>query len=159
MKLISLTAIAAVLLLFPKPTFAQAVDTVIALNELVSDEPIPAGDDRVIGVLIPRGATKVQFQIKAAKKTKLDIDVRLVLPDGTDIEAAAMAVQLKAKVKITSKGAKIVIPVLDQTGLYKLVMRSDKAEARPFQTWVTREVLPAVRKDGVYLSLARSWCV
>ncbi len=30
-------------------------------------------------------------------------------------------------------------------------MRSDKHRARPFQDWVTREVLPAVRKDGAYL--------
>ena len=29
-----------------------------------------------------------------------------------------------------------------QSGLYKLIMRSDKPEARPFQDWVAREVLP-----------------
>ena len=30
-------------------------------------------------------------------------------------------------------------------------MLSDKPEARPFQDWVTRDVLPAVRKDGAYI--------
>lgn len=30
-------------------------------------------------------------------------------------------------------------------------MRSDKPEAREFQDWVTREVLPAIRKDGMYV--------
>ena len=35
--------------------------------------------------------------------------------------------------------------------LYKLVMRSDKAEAKSLQDWVTRVVLPAIRKDGAYV--------
>lgn len=35
-----------------------------------------------------------------------------------------------------------------ESGLYKLVLRSDKPQARPFQDWVTRDVLPAIRKDG-----------
>jgi len=30
-------------------------------------------------------------------------------------------------------------------------MRSDKPEARAFQDWVTRDVLPAIRKDGAYV--------
>ena len=35
--------------------------------------------------------------------------------------------------------------LISESGLYKLVLRSDKAEARQFQDWVTREVLPAIR--------------
>lgn len=38
-----------------------------------------------------------------------------------------------------------------ENGLYKLIMRSDKPEARDFQNWVTRVVLPAIRKDGAYI--------
>lgn len=33
--------------------------------------------------------------------------------------------------------------VISESGLYKMVMRSDKPEAKAFQDWVTREVLPA----------------
>lgn len=33
---------------------------------------------------------------------------------------------------------------VSESGLYKLIMRSDKPEAREFQDWVTREVLPAM---------------
>lgn len=36
--------------------------------------------------------------------------------------------------------------VLSEPGLYRVIMRSDKAAARPFQRFVTREVLPAIRK-------------
>lgn len=41
--------------------------------------------------------------------------------------------------------------LISESGLYKLVMRSDKPQARAFQDWVTRTVLPAIRKDGAYV--------
>ncbi|AHC83685.1 hypothetical protein X970_17260 [Pseudomonas monteilii SB3101] len=41
--------------------------------------------------------------------------------------------------------------VITESGLYKLVLRSDKPEARRFQDWVTRDVLPGIRKDGAYI--------
>ncbi len=44
-----------------------------------------------------------------------------------------------------------MIYALSESGLYKLVMRSYKPAARQFQDWVTREVLPAIRKDGAYI--------
>lgn len=40
---------------------------------------------------------------------------------------------------------------VSESGLYKLIMRSDKPEAKAFQEWVTRDVLPAIRKDGGYI--------
>lgn len=36
---------------------------------------------------------------------------------------------------------------VSESGLYKLILRSDKPQAKPFQDWVTRVVLPAIRKD------------
>ncbi len=41
--------------------------------------------------------------------------------------------------------------LISESGLYKLVMRSTKPEARRFQDWVTCDVLPAIRKDGAYI--------
>lgn len=38
--------------------------------------------------------------------------------------------------------------LISESGLYKLVMRSDKPEAKSFQDWVTKVVLPAIRQDG-----------
>lgn len=43
------------------------------------------------------------------------------------------------------------IALVSESGLYKLVMRSNKPEAKAFQDWVTRVVLPAIRKDGAYI--------
>ncbi|MBG0846643.1 hypothetical protein H3222_15610 [Pseudomonas chengduensis] len=41
--------------------------------------------------------------------------------------------------------------LISESGLYKLIMRSDKPEAKAFQDWGTRVVLPAIRKDGAYV--------
>jgi len=43
-----------------------------------------------------------------------------------------------------------VATLISESGLYKLIMRSDKPDARAFQDWVTREVLPSIRKSGSY---------
>lgn len=41
--------------------------------------------------------------------------------------------------------------IISEPGLYKLIMRSRKPEAKEFQRWVTHEVLPQVRKTGGYI--------
>lgn len=41
--------------------------------------------------------------------------------------------------------------LISESGLYKLILRSNKPQAKPFQDWVTKEVLPAIRKDGAYI--------
>lgn len=40
--------------------------------------------------------------------------------------------------------------VVNESGLYALVLRSRKPEARKFAKWVTSEVLPSIRKTGGY---------
>ncbi|WP_370109152.1 Bro-N domain-containing protein [Streptacidiphilus sp. MAP12-33] len=45
--------------------------------------------------------------------------------------------------------------VVSESGLYRLIMRSDKPTARPFQDWVTRELLPSIRRGDTDLGAAR----
>lgn len=40
--------------------------------------------------------------------------------------------------------------LISESGLYALILRSDKPAAKKFRKWVTAEVLPALRKDGFY---------
>lgn len=40
--------------------------------------------------------------------------------------------------------------IISEPGLYTLIMRSRKPEAHEFKRWVTHEVLPTIRKHGVY---------
>lgn len=42
--------------------------------------------------------------------------------------------------------------LINESGLYSLLLRSKKKEAKPFKRWVTSEVLPAIRKTGSYTS-------
>ena len=41
--------------------------------------------------------------------------------------------------------------IVSEPGLYKLILKSRKPEAKAFQRWVTHEVLPAIRRDGGYM--------
>lgn len=40
--------------------------------------------------------------------------------------------------------------IINESGLYALVIRSNKPNARKFRKWITSEVLPAIRKTGRY---------
>lgn len=42
--------------------------------------------------------------------------------------------------------------IISEPGLYRLVMKSRKPEAKEFQRWVTHEVLPSIRKHGGYMA-------
>lgn len=41
---------------------------------------------------------------------------------------------------------------INESGLYSLVLRSRKTEAKRFKKWVTGEILPSIRKHGGYLT-------
>jgi len=40
--------------------------------------------------------------------------------------------------------------IINESGLYSLILRSRKTEAKQFKKWVTSEVLPSIRKTGSY---------
>ena len=40
--------------------------------------------------------------------------------------------------------------IISESGLYKVILRSDKPVAKEFTRWVTHEVLPAIRRTGSY---------
>lgn len=42
--------------------------------------------------------------------------------------------------------------IVSEAGLYSLVLKSRKPEAKCFKRWVTHEVLPALRRDGAYVA-------
>lgn len=51
-----------------------------------------------------------------------------------------------------SIGRKQETIVINESGLYSVILRSDKPEAKPFRKWVTSEVLPSIRKNGGYIA-------
>ena len=47
-------------------------------------------------------------------------------------------------------GGKQEMATVNEPGLYSLVLGSRKPEARQFKRWITHEVIPAIRKHGMY---------
>jgi len=95
-------------------------------------------------------------------------EIRTVIKDGepwfvaTDIAEALgyrNAPDAARHLDHDEKGTQIVrtlggaqkLTIINESGLYALVLRSRKPEARKFAKWVTGEVLPAIRKTGKYI--------
>lgn len=57
---------------------------------------------------------------------------------------------------IDSIGRRQQTYIISEPGLYRLVMKSRKPEAKEFQRWVTHEVLPQIRKTGGYIPTSES---
>lgn len=98
-----------------------------------------------------------------------DLPVRVVMLDGkpwlvaADICAGLEILDTRQAVERLDPEDRCQIPVLDarnvqqsmwainESGLYDLIIRSDKPAARPFRRWITTEVLPRIRQTGSYL--------
>lgn len=57
-------------------------------------------------------------------------------------------------VVVDTLGGKQEVATVSESGLYSLIFRSRKPEARRFRKWVTAEVLPAIRRTGAYAAAA-----
>lgn len=66
--------------------------------------------------------------------------------ENTDDLKGTISVPLENATNISNRGMKFI----NESGLYTLIARSNKPEARKFQRWVTSEVLPSIRKTGSY---------
>ena len=94
--------------------------------------------------------------------------VRTILKDGEpwfvakdacdilDISNANMAVarldddEVSQTEVIDSMGRTQNTNIINEMGLYNLILRSDKPEAKEFKRWITHEVIPSIRKTGNY---------
>lgn len=75
-------------------------------------------------------------------------NVRQVLPslDSDDVSTAYVADAL---------GREQQTATVNESGLYDLVFRSRKPEARAFRRWITAEVIPSIRRTGSYSAVPR----
>lgn len=61
----------------------------------------------------------------------------------------------KGVISTDTLGGKQEITIINEPGLYTLVLGSRKPEAKAFKRWITHEVLPSIRKTGAYATDAR----
>lgn len=82
------------------------------------------------------------LEIKNVSDCKSRLDQRgVVLTEGVSKTTNQYGVTTEQKVMLT---------FINEQNLYKVIMRSDKPQAEPFQDWVCGEVLPSIRKTGGY---------
>lgn len=74
-----------------------------------------------------------------------DIEVTESLENTEDFKGAVND-PLEKPIKISNFGVKII----NESGLYDLILEAKKKEAKAFRRWVTSEVLPSIRKNGSY---------
>ena len=56
----------------------------------------------------------------------------------------------KGVVEMTTPGGKQPVTIINESGLYSLILSSKLPTAKEFKHWVTSEVLPSIRKTGDY---------
>ena len=61
-------------------------------------------------------------------------------------------VEDKGVSEILTPGGKQKMPIINESGMYSLIFASKLPTARQFKRWVTSEVLPSIRKSGMYLT-------
>lgn len=113
-------------------------------------------------------ATNLQafnYESHDVRTVDLDGDVWFVATDIADVlgyrDAANMVRNLDddeaATHNVSSRSENNVeqnreLTIINESGLYSAILSSRKPEAKAFRRWVTREVLPAIRKTGQYIS-------
>lgn len=68
----------------------------------------------------------------------------------TSDAAARLDDDEKGVAQIDTLGGSQKLRIINESGLYSLILRSEKPEAKRLKKWVTAEVLPSIRKTGGY---------
>lgn len=84
-------------------------------------------------------------------------DVAKALGYGDDGKSATNAVSRhvdaedKGVTEIVTPGGKQNITIINESGLYSLILSSKLPGAKEFKRWITHEVIPSIRKTGGYI--------
>lgn len=57
---------------------------------------------------------------------------------------------------ISASGQRRNMYIINESGLYSLILSSKLPAAKEFKRWVTKEVLPSIRKNGAYLTVEKA---
>jgi anti-repressor protein len=79
-----------------------------------------------------------------------DVCAVLGISNPADAMAKVLDEDEKGVAIVYTPGGDQQVSIINESGLYSLILRSRKKEAKDFKRWVTHEVLPALRKTGSY---------
>ncbi|MGK9299655.1 phage antirepressor KilAC domain-containing protein [Melissococcus plutonius] len=89
-------------------------------------------------------------------------DVAEILGYSNTRDALAKRVDSEDKYGVAicdSIGREQKITAINESGLYSLILSSKMPNAKKFKRWVTNEVLPSIRKSGMYMTDAKAYDV
>lgn len=98
------------------------------------------------------------YNDKEIRTVKKDGDLWWVLKDVCDVLELSNPTMIAGRLdedevtKFDLGGLSGVSNIINESGLYNVILRSDKPEAKKFKRWVTHEVLPSIRKHGAYMN-------
>ena len=100
------------------------------------------------------------YQDKQVRTVEKDGEPWWVLKDVCEVLELSTPAKVAERLDSDEKGVSLIhtpggkqeMAVVNESGLYNVILRSDKPQAKPFRKWVTSEVLPAIRKHGGYLT-------
>lgn len=95
--------------------------------------------------------TEIRTVVRAGEPWFVAADVCTILEIRNSRDAlAGLDDDEKGVATTDTLGGAQQMAVINEPGLYSLILRSRKPEAKAFKRWVTHEVLPAIRKTGRY---------
>lgn len=97
---------------------------------------------------------RVVGTVEAPRFVAKDVCAVLEIENHRDTLAKCLEDDEKGVETIYTLGGPQEMSVVNESGLYALIFRSRKPQARLFRRWVTSEVLPAIRKTGSYTVMA-----
>lgn len=116
---------------------------------LIDNEPwfVAADVARALGLTLVGGVRRHLGRLEQS-------EMKLIAKQGTapaiTAEATGNPRNLIVGVPLEFSKHESLLTLVNESGLYKLIMRSDKKEALEFQHWIASEVLPSIRKTGKY---------
>lgn len=75
----------------------------------------------------------------------------LEIKNPADLMAKSLDPKGVDKIYTLTDGGQQEMWFIDEPNLYRVIFRSNKKEAKKFQDWVFNEVLPSIRKNGIYV--------
>ncbi|MDQ7830669.1 MAG: BRO family protein [Desulfovibrionaceae bacterium] len=122
------------------------------MTDLVEPSPIPAPVQKEGIIPFAFGDELVRAKLDAqGNPWFVAKDVCRVLELGNVTEATrGLDEDERGSEFLNTSGGRQEMLTISESGLYSLIFRSRKDEARAFRRWVTSEVLPTIRRTGVY---------
>ena len=98
------------------------------------------------------------YESSEIRTVQVNGEPRFVLSDVCKVLEISNSRNISSRLEPDEKGVTLVdtlggaqqMTIINESGLYTVILRSDKPQAKPFRKWVTSEVLPSIRKHGSY---------